>query len=248
MSTDRQIGLNLIMTCVIVSHCYFSLLILPLSQDRIVAQCLERGIAIYSPHTCYDALRGGVNDWLLSAFGQDLNATPLQQSTSAPPFSHRATFTAKEGKDAAQVAGCVVSKVPGVQASAQGSTIEVLCNASHLPALLEKFSNVLVTKLEALPIAGTGMGRRARLPETIPLQVALEKIKAHLHMPHVRLATAKGAALEELSVSSVAVCAGSGSSVLRGSKADLWLTGEMSHHEVRGREVDNCCYVDDGCS
>lgn len=33
-------------------------------------------------------------------------------------------------------------------------------------------------------------------------------------------------------IQSVAVCAGSGSSVLRGTKADLWLTGEMSHHEV----------------
>lgn len=30
----------------------------------------------------------------------------------------------------------------------------------------------------------------------------------------------------------MAVCAGSGSSVLRGVKADLYLTGEMSHHDV----------------
>lgn len=33
-------------------------------------------------------------------------------------------------------------------------------------------------------------------------------------------------------VSSVAVCAGSGSSVLRGIKADVLITGEMSHHDV----------------
>lgn len=30
----------------------------------------------------------------------------------------------------------------------------------------------------------------------------------------------------------MAVCAGSGASVLRGVRADLYLTGEMSHHEV----------------
>ena len=30
----------------------------------------------------------------------------------------------------------------------------------------------------------------------------------------------------------MAVCAGSGASVLHGVKADLYLTGEMSHHEV----------------
>ena len=33
-------------------------------------------------------------------------------------------------------------------------------------------------------------------------------------------------------VESVAVCAGSGVSVLSGCQADLWITGEMSHHEV----------------
>jgi len=33
-------------------------------------------------------------------------------------------------------------------------------------------------------------------------------------------------------VSSVAVCAGSGSSVLHGVTADMYVTGEMSHHDV----------------
>ena len=33
-------------------------------------------------------------------------------------------------------------------------------------------------------------------------------------------------------ISKVAVCAGSGASLLRGVKADLLVTGEMSHHEV----------------
>lgn len=39
-------------------------------QDRIVACCLEKGIAVYSPHTAYDTLKGGVNDWLIKAFGK----------------------------------------------------------------------------------------------------------------------------------------------------------------------------------
>ena len=33
-------------------------------------------------------------------------------------------------------------------------------------------------------------------------------------------------------ITSVAVCAGSGSSVLRNVQTDLYVTGEMSHHEV----------------
>lgn len=33
-------------------------------------------------------------------------------------------------------------------------------------------------------------------------------------------------------IQTVAICAGAGSSVLKGVKADLYLTGEMSHHDV----------------
>lgn len=38
--------------------------------------------------------------------------------------------------------------------------------------------------------------------------------------------------LKESQVKVVALCAGSGSSVLQGVKADLYLTGEMSHHDI----------------
>lgn len=38
--------------------------------------------------------------------------------------------------------------------------------------------------------------------------------------------------LLESPISTVALCAGSGTSVLAGVKADLYLTGEMLHHDV----------------
>ena len=45
--------------------------------------------------------------------------------------------------------------------------------------------------------------------------------------------------------SSIAVCAGSGASVLRGVRATVYITGEMSHHDVleanhRGASVILC--------
>lgn len=43
----------------------------------------------------------------------------------------------------------------------------------------------------------------------------------------VRLATA-----ENTLIKTVAICAGSGSSVLGPVKADLYFTGEMGHHDV----------------
>jgi len=38
-------------------------------KERIVVKCIENRIAVFSPHTCYDTLQGGVNDWLISPFG-----------------------------------------------------------------------------------------------------------------------------------------------------------------------------------
>jgi len=38
-------------------------------KERIVGHCLENKIAVYSPHTALDALKGGVNDWLADTFG-----------------------------------------------------------------------------------------------------------------------------------------------------------------------------------
>lgn len=39
-------------------------------KERIVGVCLERRIALYSPHTSWDAAVDGVNDWLIGAFGE----------------------------------------------------------------------------------------------------------------------------------------------------------------------------------
>ena len=40
-------------------------------QERIIGTCLENKIAIYSPHTSWDSISGGVNDWLAKGFGNN---------------------------------------------------------------------------------------------------------------------------------------------------------------------------------
>ena len=39
-------------------------------KQRVAIKCIENRIAVYSPHTCYDALQNGVNDWLISPFSK----------------------------------------------------------------------------------------------------------------------------------------------------------------------------------
>ena len=38
-------------------------------KERIIVKAIENRIAIYSPHTSFDSVKGGVNDWLISCFG-----------------------------------------------------------------------------------------------------------------------------------------------------------------------------------
>jgi len=130
-------------------------------KERIVVKCIKNNIAVFSPHTSWDAVQGGVNDWLSSAF----------------------TISS----------AAVINQTP---------------------------ENPLV-----------GAGRLCNLTNPVSLRQAIENIKSHIGIPHLRVAVAKGKTDAD-TVSSVALCAGSGSSVLRGVKADLHLTGEMLHHDI----------------
>lgn len=49
-------------------------------KQRIVAFLLENRISLYSPHTSWDCVRGGVNDWLASAF-HFAESTPILPGT-----------------------------------------------------------------------------------------------------------------------------------------------------------------------
>ncbi len=85
------------------------------------------------------------------------------------------------------------------------------------------------------------MGRVVTLKEPLTIESVVELVKNHLKLKHVRLATANNRDI----VGKIAICAGSGASLLKNVKADLFLTGEMSHHEVldavhRGTNVILC--------
>lgn len=105
--------------------------------------------------------------------------------------------------------------------------------------LLDAFGGAELERAPCLPHASDprfGAGRGARLTTPCTLADALTRLKAQLGLPRLRVAAAaehtSGAAL----VRSVAVCAGAGGSVFEKlSGFDLFVTGEMRHHDVRAR-------------
>jgi dinuclear metal center YbgI/SA1388 family protein len=132
---------------------------------RLLLGLIENRIAVYSPHTALDAVRGGVNDWLAQAFTVARSRAILPRSTPADTD----------------------------EASAPGQ------------------------------------GRLLQLAAPLTLMAALERIKSHLGLSHLRYATAP---LAGQLIHSVALCAGAGASVIQKVEADLYLTGEMRHHDV----------------
>lgn len=52
--------------------------------QRVVLRAIAAGLPIFSPHTALDAARGGVTDWLLSAFGELVASWPLVPSPDDP--------------------------------------------------------------------------------------------------------------------------------------------------------------------
>jgi len=155
-------------------------------KDRIVIGCLENRIALYSPHTTWDNVQGGVGDWLTQAF-KNQKATV---SYIKPPAVD-------------------VSSIPDFHGEA-------------------------------------GLGRHVSLDTAIPLEKAVETVKAHLGLKHVRVAYPFEGVDGDHCVKDIAFCAGSGASIVKladYSKIDLVVTGEMSHHETLDAVSQGCAVI-----
>ncbi|KAK0171092.1 hypothetical protein PV328_008854 [Microctonus aethiopoides] len=128
-------------------------------KERIAVKCMEHKIALYSPHTSFDSISGGVNDWLAGAF-DIATSKPIQPTLENPE---------------------------------------------------------------------NGMGRICTLKSPITDQEAVNLVKRRINLSYVRLARVHN--IDKL-ISTIAVCAGSGASVLKDVHADLFVTGEMLHHDI----------------
>ncbi|KAG8692866.1 hypothetical protein FRC08_009485 [Ceratobasidium sp. 394] len=78
-----------------------------------------------------------------------------------------------------------------------------------------------------------GTGRLVTLSDPVSLNTLCERVKAYCGLERLQVGiSAQLGSFTQSSIRTIALCAGSGGSVLKGSTADVYLTGEMSHHEV----------------
>lgn len=76
-----------------------------------------------------------------------------------------------------------------------------------------------------------GMGRLVTLKKPVAISKLVAEVKQSLGIPHVQVGLARNQGKDH-AISTIAICAGSGGGVFKGVKADLFYTGELSHHEA----------------
>lgn len=213
-------------------------------KQCLILRAVEAGMAVFSPHTSWDSVKGGVNDWLIGGVGSG-QVSVLSQALSSAPHSHKLEFTVMNSEELNTVlgelkaAGCGAHLHHSAMSSENsGILVDLTCPESGLTLCVQALlrhsapsQSLTIMQIEKPPLPGHGQGRLSVLLEPVTVAKAVEKMKSHLGLCHLRLALGTKRTLES-PVSTVAVCAGSGASVLSGVKADLYITGEMSHHEV----------------
>ncbi|TRY74203.1 hypothetical protein DNTS_004368 [Danionella cerebrum] len=199
-------------------------------KQRLAVRAIEAGIAIFSPHTTWDSVEGGVNDWLVGGMGSG-KVSVLMPAVSSEAQKHRLEFSCLNEEEL----NSLLKRLWKIEGSEHFQSSRI---SSSLTAVVQVLlshplvsSSLNITQVQQPPLLGCGQGRLSVLDEPVSVSTALQKMKKHLGLAHVRLALGEQQTLES-EVKTVAVCAGSGASVLQGAKADLYITGEMSHHEV----------------
>jgi len=84
-------------------------------------------------------------------------------------------------------------------------------------------------KIDSAGVEEGGEGRVVRFSQPIEMKELVTRIKRHLKLSQIQVGYP---ASPSKFIQSVAICAGSGGSMLLGHDADVYFTGEMSHHEV----------------
>jgi len=245
----------------------------------IIKTAIDGGLAIFSAHTNLDSANGGVNDVLASKIGlKGLTAlqkksgpetcklavyvpvgheAPFMEAFfqtglgktgdySCCSFRSRGTGTFLPGELSAPFIGA-----PGEISQVDEIRMETLVEKKDIPALvsdLKKAHPYETMAYDIYPLASLqtvqGLGRVGELEKQSRLDEFARKIGDKLGLSSIKIA-----GRPDRPVKKVALCAGSGSSMIKPfimSKADVYVSGDLGHHDALEIVERNLGLVDIG--
>ncbi|MHB8123052.1 MAG: Nif3-like dinuclear metal center hexameric protein [Desulfuromonadaceae bacterium] len=243
-----------------------------------IQKALKGGLSIVSMHTNYDIAGGGLNDLLAGKIGLS-GSVPLKVTNTAELVklvvfvpaeqleqvrSALLPFAATQGnyRDCSFAADGVGTFTPlgGAKpftgmihtlAEVHEKRLELLLLRPQLPRAIKVLLAVHPYEEPAFDVyplhndgEKLGLGRVGLLPEPLPLAEYAARLRKTLQAPALRYVGDPAAM-----VSKVALCSGSGASLLREaarSGADVLVTGDIKYHEARDAEDMGLALIDAG--
>ncbi|MBE0500803.1 MAG: Nif3-like dinuclear metal center hexameric protein [Desulfuromonadales bacterium] len=245
---------------------------------RLIGSALRADLAIMVAHTNLDRAENGLNDWLAQTL-ELTKTLPLETPTGLlfklivfVPVEHEeivasALFSAGAGHTGAYdrcsfrsfgkatfrplaAAHPYIGKT-GEIAAVDEVRIEVLVPKEALGRVVNRLIKAHPYEevaYDIVPISNSrsqvGLGRIGSLPQPLSYDDTLAKIKTALQVATLRVAGPKNTTIKK-----IAVCGGSGASLLQAAArqgTDLFLTGDVGYHDARKAEELGLTLVDAG--
>jgi len=237
----------------------------------IIDLAVRHQVAIFAAHTNLDSAPGGINDILADRIGlcdlKPLTASRERQRFKAVIYAPRGVeqqitraLFLSQSENGPRIAGCF-SAIPvnGMAANSDTgkisptdqSRIEIEVGPDELETLtadLAVFQPDHQIRYDIYPLIvpdqKTGIGRVGSLESALDLKSLARMIKKKLKLKHLKY-TGNPA----LSVKKIAICSGSGASLLSSffaSGAQVFVSGDLRYHDARDVEAANLGLIDIG--
>ncbi len=240
---------------------------------RVVQLAVDHHLAVFSAHTNLDSVSGGLNDLLADRIGlqavKTLVPAPKDRTarleiivpdTMVDRIVRRLGRSLAGGPDESIGDAIVTPGDAGIAIEVKHATgnvfqsgrrIDLVMDRKHTGSVIRSLKvhfpeTPILHELRSITTSETpdGLGRVGDLVAPVPLNRFAQDVKRRLKLHSVRRVGRPDRAVQR-----VAVCSGSGGSLLDAffaSGADVFITGDIRYHDARTAEDRGRCLIDIG--